>query len=497
MTAVLLKSTVALLLALSLVLAARRSRASLRHLILAAMFVFLLLLPLVQRFAPAVDIPLQAAPVAFVAPVATPAPLVAENAPALQPQRSIDPLSILTTIYLVGAGLLLSHLLVGMLRLRWLANDAEVWLEGTARMNEVANGANIRRPALVVLSGDVAVPLTFGFVRSTIVLPDDARDWPADELTRALRHELEHVRRDDWMLQLAARAAVAFYWPQPLVWIAWRRFCLEAERACDDAVLGTAEPSEYAGQLVSLARNLNRIGSVPVLAMASRSKLSTRVEAILDATQSRGPYSRYAALAVSLALIALLGSIAPARLIAATAEAPRQVREVSEPLSSRFGEALVKSAEAGDVQDVRVLIDAGVDIDTVAPGDGTALIGAARGGQTHMVNFLLDRGADPNLACPGDGNPLIAASAQGYVEIASLLLERGARIDDMIRGDENALMQAVINGHEDVVRMLIARGADVRSRSVEGTRVRTPLSLSREYGHSEIEALLVAAGARQ
>ena len=53
-------------------------------------------------------------------------------------------------------------------------------------MNEIALEANIRRSALVVASPDVAVPLTFGFRRSTIVVPENAREWSADELTRAL-----------------------------------------------------------------------------------------------------------------------------------------------------------------------------------------------------------------------------------------------------------------------------------------------------------------------
>lgn len=496
MIAVLLKSTVALLLALTSVVAARRSRASLRHLILAALFIFLLLLPLVQRFAPAVEIPVTSN--AFVAaPETQPAaPVVLAEA---QPERalhtSVDPITLLPYAYFGVAALLLTHLALGIVRLHTLSKSAQVWLDGTARMNEIAHAEGIRRPALVVLSDRVAVPLTFGFVRSTIVLPDVARDWSADELTRALRHELEHVRREDWLLQLAARAACALYWPQPLVWIAWRRFCLEAERACDDAVLGTSEPAAYAGQLVALARNVHRISSVPALGMASRSKLATRIDAILDATQRRGPHSRYAAAAVTIALVGLLSSIAPARLIAAATQTT--VVATTDPITPVMGEALVKAAEAGDIQDVKRLLDAGAHIDSVAPGDGTALIAAARGGQMHMIDYLLERGADPNVYSPGDGSPLTAAAREGYEEIVALLLDRGARIDDVVLGDENALMQASMNGREQLVRLLIKRGANVNARAAEGPQLRTPLILARRHGHVEIERLLLAAGATE
>src|SRR6185436_6300080 len=100
-------------------------------------------------------------------------------------------------------------------------------------------------------------PLTFGFRRSTILMPEAAQSWSESELRRALRHELEHVRREDWLAQLGARVACALYWPHPLVWVAWRRFCFEAERACDDAVVVAFPGAEdYAGQLVTLAKSV-------------------------------------------------------------------------------------------------------------------------------------------------------------------------------------------------------------------------------------------------
>lgn len=498
MTAVVLKSTIALLLGLAFVIAARRSRASLRHLILASMFTFLLLLPLVQRFAPAVEIEVNDTTVServrtIAAPITQTPPAV--PTPNTQQQSAPSLPAILATTYAAGVSLLLALLAFGILRLHRLANRSEVWLDGTARMNEIALDADIRRPALVVLSNEVSVPLTFGFRRSTIVLPANANTWSGDELARAIRHELEHVRREDWLLQLAARAACAFYWPHPLVWVAWRRFCLEAERACDDAVVGASEPLAYAGQLVSLARSVRSTSLVPALSMATRSKLATRIEAILDPAQRRGPHGRTAAIAAATVLLALLVSVAPARLIAAATETIAPA--VRSSLDSHYlPEALVKASEAGDVQDVRRLLDAGVDINAVAVGDGTALIGAARGGQMHMVQYLLERGADPNVYSLGDGNPLIAASREGYFEIVQLLLDHGADINAIVLGDENALMQAAWSGQHDVVRLLLDKGADVNARSMEGTEVRTALRLARRRGHDSIVRMLLDAGAK-
>ena len=99
--------------------------------------------------------------------------------------------------------------------------------------------------------------------------PIDVETWSDDELRRALIHELEHVRRGDWASQCLARSVCAAYWFHPLAWMALRRLCLEAERACDDAVLRRAEPTAYADQLVLLAKRIATASTQPMLAMAA------------------------------------------------------------------------------------------------------------------------------------------------------------------------------------------------------------------------------------
>ena len=507
MTALLVKSTIAMFGALLMVLVARRSRASFRHLILAALFVFLLLLPAVQWIAPAVMIPVPADTIMVAQTPEIPAePIAAIDTPVARASMTVVnwPRIALRAYYAIAA-LLLAWLAIGVFRLRRLANGGEVWLEGTARMNEIAQQANIRRSALVVLSDEVAVPLTFGFRRSTIVVPYAAREWSADELTRALRHELEHVRREDWMMQLIARAACALYWPHPMVWTAWRRFCLEAERACDDAVIGWSEPAAYAGQLVSLARSLRRFSTVPALGMASRSKLAQRVDAILDPKQRRGPHGEFASAVVIVLLLALLAGVAPVKLIAAVADVtgssfnpdPDVDVDIDFDIDRRIGETMVRVAESGDIEAMKKLLSDGIDINYVATGDGTALIGAARAGQVKMVKFLLSENADPGLRSHGDGNPLIAAAAAGELEIAEMLLDAGADRDEVVPGDENPLMQAAWNGHSDVARMLLDRGADANASAWEDGELRTPLRLARRGGHDDIVQMLLAAGAKE
>src|SRR5205085_4238148 len=102
------------------------------------------------------------------------------------------------------------------------------------------------------------MPMTAGLLQTAIFLPADAADWTQERREAVLLHELAHVRRGDLSTQLVARLAVALYWCNPLVWVAWRAFVKEREHAADDAVLlSGARASDYADHLLSVARTLH------------------------------------------------------------------------------------------------------------------------------------------------------------------------------------------------------------------------------------------------
>lgn len=342
----------------------------------------------------------------------------------------------------------------------------------------------------------------YGLWHPAILLPVDAGTWSDSELRRSLIHELEHVRRNDWATQLAARAAVACYWFHPLVWIAWRQLCLEAERASDDAVLCSAECTEYAEQLVGLARRMSKAQAQPALGMANRSDLSARVSALLDSTQQRGRTGFL--VAASAFGVACLVVVAIAPLTAVAQSSGAQSAGTKSRRATTLDRALYEAAEAGDLQDIDSLLSAGANVNAAIQGDGSPLIGAARKGQVPAVVRLLDRGADPNMPVSGDGNPLIMAAAEGHADAVSLLLDGGARIDEIVPGDENALIQASGEGHLDVAKLLVNRGANVNARLWAETggaqpsgEWRSPLIMARKGGHRAVVDFLIASGARE
>jgi uncharacterized protein (TIGR03435 family) len=195
---------------------------------------------------------------------------------------------ILAVVWLGGLLLFGLPVVVGVVQVRRFRRTGVPWLDGQRVVSALASEAGLRRPVDVALHESIGAPATCGIRRHVILFPIDARTWSDDDIARAAVHELEHVRRADSLISAFARIICAAYWFHPLAWVAWRRLTLEAERACDDAVLRRAEPTTYADQLVKLAGRLTTNSQHPLLAMANRNDLVQRVAAVLDHRQARG-----------------------------------------------------------------------------------------------------------------------------------------------------------------------------------------------------------------
>jgi beta-lactamase regulating signal transducer with metallopeptidase domain len=509
------KVTLAAVAGLIAVRLARRSRASVRHLLLAATMAAFVAIPLAASIAPsmAIELPVErreASAVSVSQLVAPPARPAGERAPAAWPSRGTNLrlpsfAQVAWTLWAGVALLLLTRLGIALARLNAIRRCGLPWLAGSDVISRLARQAGLPPVELLVHEG-IAAPLTCGFSRPCILLPSEAQHWNDSDLRRALVHELEHVRRSDWAIQIAARAACALYWFHPLAWVTWRQLCLEAERACDDAVLETCESADYAEQLVQLARRMSAAAAEPALGMANRSDLSARVTALLNERQHRGRAGLVrtagillAATVVILAMAPLTAVVVPVGPAAASTE-----RGDDDAAPTDIDLRLYAAAAEGNVARITRLIEAGANVNAVILGDGSPLIAAAREGHYEAARVLLGRGANPNVAVPGDGNPLIMAAREGHADIVELLLDQGAGIDDIVPGDENALINASGGGHLEVVKLLVERGADVNKRAWADWGFgrpsgvwRTPLSMARRGNHPEVVEFLVASGARR
>ncbi len=245
-------------------------------------------------------------------------------------------------VWSVGFGVSLFVLFAGLCRLWWLASRADRVTHGewASLTGEIAHVYGVRRPIALLHSGHPSLLVTWGVFRPKVLLPADALGWPADRIRIVLGHELAHIRRGDWAVQMAAELLRAVYWFNPLVWIARRRLRLESEQACDDAVLKMGiEGSTYATELVDLAKafrtsSTGRQMFLPAAAIARPSSLERRVRAMLNVRLNRDPITRRASIAAGLALVAVTV------LIAGFGASAQSFSTVSGSLVDPFGRVL-------------------------------------------------------------------------------------------------------------------------------------------------------------
>jgi uncharacterized protein (TIGR03435 family) len=369
---VIVKATVVLAGAMMAVRLARRRSASIRHLLLATAFAWLLLLPLVSAAVPPREVRLSIPPPA--AEIGLPAPTsrtaretVSEpGEPTPSAARMLPSTSTLSLcLWLAGVASCLVPMAAGLRRARWLRRRGIPWSDGKAIVATLAPGLTARRRVGVLLDEGAEGPMTCGVLRPVILLPRDAATWPPDDQRRALVHELEHIRRGDWLMLCTARVVCALYWFHPLVWMAWRRLQLEAEMACDDAVVRGAPAEAYADQLVAVAERLTSNRAKPVPAMAGRGDLSARVSAVLDDRRPRARAgARWILMVGSIAML-LLATLAPLRAAAIP----------------------VASAQAASALPA-------FDVASVRPnttGEGATIVMLQRGGRVFAENVTADR----------------------------------------------------------------------------------------------------------
>jgi len=192
---------------------------------------------------------------------------------------------------------------------------------------------------------------------------------------------------------------------------------------------------------------------------------------------------------------------------------------------TQWGTALHLAASLGAKEILDEILRHGADLEALDSFGRTPLVHAVVEGRTDIVEVLLKRGASPN---PGDevSSPLIFAILPGKTDIVRLLIAHGADPEWKGADGDTAIMLAASFGQQDIVQILLDAGANVNASdnwqttalikavatSEEPSMVqflirhgaeldaadqwgRSALTMARELQYSQMERVLVEAGA--
>ena len=264
----------------------------------------------------------------------------ATSPPRLDLENSLTPLlPWVVTLWIAG---------VALLSMRWIgawtclhrvrrAASLPVPPEWERALRDLMRRAAISAPVRLAIHPLTQVPCVIGWLRPVILMPAASLaglDWRA--LEALLTHELAHIRRHDYLVNLLQTTVDTLLFYHPAVWWVSRRVRMERENCCDDfAAQLCGGRLIYARALVDLEQTR---AAEPAFAMSARGgSLVERVQRLLrtGAPERRGPAwpSALAGIAVVACMVAFLHT--PANAQRAAQPAPPAPSSAARPEHAR------------------------------------------------------------------------------------------------------------------------------------------------------------------
>lgn len=277
----------------------------------------------------------------------------------------------LVAAWAIGVLVLGARLAGGAVRARRLTRTGvapadRTWEEAVARL---ARSMGVRRRVRLLVSSVVGSPATLGWVRPVVLVPASVFvGLTPRQLEAILAHEVAHVCRHDFLVNLLQLTAETLLFYHPAVWWTSRIIARERELICDDMAVGACGNAlVYARALAQLERM--RAPSPRLALAAGGGELYERVVRLVESAEepTRRPGLSTALAAVAACALALPGvqllrggddmsAAAPTRAGATVAlDAPTTVRDAraqaaaEAAMRGRRGAAVVLDARTGQV----------------------------------------------------------------------------------------------------------------------------------------------------
>ena len=198
---------------------------------------------------------------------------------------------------------MLARLVAGYMRIQTWINQGQ-WLEGSvaSRVASLARGMGVDRLIRVIESTLIEVPTLIGAFKPVILIPASALSGlSAEQLDALLAHEIAHIRRHDYLVNLTQSVIETLMFYHPAVWWLSGQIRSEREFCCDDAAIAhTATPMLYARALATM-ETLRMPNSLAVAAASG--SLLIRVRRILGQSPSQSAKNQSSGAAVVMLLL--------------------------------------------------------------------------------------------------------------------------------------------------------------------------------------------------
>ena len=194
-----------------------------------------------------------------------------------------------------------------------------------AKFADLGERLKIKQRVKLLQSKIVETPMVIGWLKPVILIPTSVfLCLNPRELEMILAHELEHIRRYDYLVNFAQNFIEIMFFYHPAAWWISANIRRERECACDDAVVQTLENSlfVYANALANLEefRHSAKQTTSPVLVAANGGKLMKRIQRIINNKNTKKSNLQNSLWSASLACALILAFMVA--LFSTTTEVP-------------------------------------------------------------------------------------------------------------------------------------------------------------------------------
>ena len=193
----------------------------------------------------------------------------------------------LTVAWLCGVFFLSLRLAGGLFYTQRLRKNRTVPIgkEWQDKLRRLCQQLQVKQTVLLLESACVQVPTVIGWLRPVILLPASTlTGLTAQQLEAVLAHELAHIRRHDYLVNLLQTAVETLLFYHPAVWWVSKQVRLEREHCCDDlAVAVQGDALAYARALAEL--ETRRINGPQLALAANGGSLLARIERLLGCSR--------------------------------------------------------------------------------------------------------------------------------------------------------------------------------------------------------------------
>ncbi|MBS1502810.1 MAG: M56 family metallopeptidase, partial [Bacteroidetes bacterium] len=212
-----------------------------------------------------------------------------------------------TFIYIAGLIFNTAKLFMTRTRLSEIKQTVSIDIPMMRKIAEFAEKLEIDDRISFGLSKLVDVPCVFGYVKPFILLPASiATSLSTEEIEAILLHELAHIKRNDYMMNLLQQAMQIMLFFNPFAQLVGRIISRERENACDDIVIeSTQKPIVYAHALLKLEESRTQQWQIALAATGKKKyQLLNRIERIMKTKKPIGNVRH-----ILLATVVLVASI--------------------------------------------------------------------------------------------------------------------------------------------------------------------------------------------